>query len=65
MEEYLHKEVDFNQFQNPVVLAERNMNDLSWVTGTTSRKRIMDINVVAECVNHNISKTDCDNDTFL
>ena len=25
------KEVDFDQFQNPVVLAERNMNDFLWV----------------------------------
>ena len=34
-------------------------------TGTKSGKRIIDINTVAQCVNHNISKTDCDKDTFL
>ena len=34
-------------------------------TGTKSGKRIIDINTVAQCVNHNISKTDCDKDAFL
>ena len=34
-------------------------------TGTKSRKRTIDINAVAQCVNHNISKTDCNKDTFL
>ena len=34
-------------------------------TGTKSRKRTIDINAVAQRVNHNINKTDCDKDTFL
>ena len=34
-------------------------------TSTKSHKRIIDINVVGQCVNHNINKTDCDKDTFL
>ena len=34
-------------------------------TGTESRKKTIDINVTAHCVNHSINKTDCDIDTFL
>ena len=34
-------------------------------TSAKSRKRIIDISTIAQCVNHNISKTDCDKDTFL
>ena len=34
-------------------------------TGTRSHNRIIDINTVAQCVSHNINKTDCDKDTFL
>ena len=34
-------------------------------TGTKLGKRIIDINAVAQCVNHNINKTDFDKDTLL
>ena len=34
-------------------------------TGTKSRKRTIDINAVAQCVNRNINKTDRDKDTFV
>ena len=34
-------------------------------TSTKSHKRIIDIIGVAQYVNHNINKTDCDKDTFL
>ena len=34
-------------------------------TGTKSRKRTIDSNAVAHCVNRNINKTDRDKDTFV
>ena len=34
-------------------------------TATKSCKRTIDISAVAQCVNHNINKTDWDKDTFL
>ena len=34
-------------------------------TGTKLHKKIININAVVQCVNHNINKTDCDKDTFL
>ena len=37
---------------------------LNLKTSTRSRKRTIDINAVAKCVNHNINKTDCDKKCF-
>ena len=60
-----HEEPDTNVFM--IALSKiMELNCKFYLTiSIKSHKRIIDINAVDQCVNHNINKTDCDKDAFL
>ena len=60
-----HKEADTNVFMTALSKIMEFNCKFYLKTSTKSHEGIIDINDVAQCVNHNINETDCNKYTFL